>query len=145
MKEIQNNVKIFCLIIATVLLAGCATPRMNTVSGRPEVTINATLARVRSELSSAFMNRGYTITRADDLQIEARKDAGMAASIFLATAADPSAVKIARVNLAELPGGVRVVLRAFIVAGGRDQGEITGKLQESQAWLDEVKRAAESK
>ena len=132
------------MAIAMALLAGCAAPRANTPSGANEVTIKAPMRLVRDRFSSAIVDKGYTITRTDDLMIEARKDAGMGAAILLATPADPSAVKIARANLIETDSGVRIILRVFLVAGGRDQGEVTGGRSQTQDWLDELKQKIEA-
>jgi hypothetical protein len=107
------------------------------------VLIEAPVERVRAAVANGLIDRGFTITRSEDLVIEGRRDAGMAASVFFATPRDPSANVIARVNLVDGPEGVRVVVRTFLVAGGRDQGE-SGSARTAQAWLAQVKATAES-
>jgi hypothetical protein len=47
------------LIGLAVACAGCATPKMPTASGRPEVTIKATADEVRNALAGDLLNRGY--------------------------------------------------------------------------------------
>ena len=143
---IDTNMKTtLCTLLAAALLCGCAAPKMNTPSGANEVTISAPMSGVRSIVFGALLDRGYLVTRADDLVVEARKDAGLTPAIFLGTASDPNATRIARFNLMETDAGVRVVVRAFMVAGGRDLGEITGGRAKTQEWLERIKQTCEAK
>jgi len=135
-----------CTLLAAALLCGCAAPKMNTPSGTNEVTISAPMSGVRSIVCGALLDRGYLVTRADDLVVEARKDAGLTTmAVFLGTASDPNATRIAKFNLMETDAGVRVVARAFMVAGGRDLGEITGGRAKTQEWLERIKQTCEAK
>ncbi len=135
--------KSFFALAALALMLGCGTPSLNTPSGTNEVTIAAPVKLVRQELAAEIANRGYSIVRADDFTIEASQDAGMAAAVFLATPANPTAQKLARFNIMETPQGVRVILRNYIIAGGVDRGEVTGGRDRAQAFLESIKARLE--
>lgn len=56
------------MVLLCLVLIGCVPPVVpNTMSGRPEITTNAPLDRIKPELVSAMMNRGYSM----------RSDSGM--------------------------------------------------------------------
>ena len=139
------KLKLILTAAATVLLAGCVAPKMNTASGGPEVTINAPLAKVKAEVASAIVNAGYNLTHSDDLTIEGKKEGGMFLTAMTASPANPTSFKVTRANLIQVDGGVRVLLRCFLTAGGRDDGEITGARQQEQALLDKIKSKCEAK
>jgi hypothetical protein len=137
--------KYSCILIATALLAGCATTILNTASGRPEVTIAAPKATVRSALVNGMVDRGYAVRRTDEFVIEGERDGGAMASVLLATPNNPTSQVRASLNLSGDDGAVRVVLRTFLVAGGREQGETTGNMKQGQDWLNQIKDRCEHK
>jgi hypothetical protein len=128
---------------SAALFCGCQTAQLNTPSGANEVTVVAPLPLVKNELASEVSNRGYSITRSDDFVIEAEKNAGVMASVLLAPQNNPTTYKVARFNLMQTPSGVRVILHMFIIAGGRDLGEVTGGSDSAQQWLQTFKTNCE--
>lgn len=56
------------MVLLCLAIVGCVPPViLNTMSGRPEIMTNASLDRLKPELVSAMMNRGYSM----------RSDSGM--------------------------------------------------------------------
>ena len=56
------------VILLCFAISGCVAPiTLNTASGRPEITTNAALEKLKPELVAAMMNRGYSM----------RSDSGM--------------------------------------------------------------------
>lgn len=133
--------KTLCIAFAAALLCGCAAT-MNTPSGTNEVTVNAPLPKVRQIIAAEVVNRGFSVTRSEDLLLVAEKDAGAGAAVLFADFSNPSATARTRFNLLETPEGVRVVLRCYIVARGTEN-EVTGGRKDTQAWLESVKVKAE--
>jgi hypothetical protein len=133
----KNLVFIFA---AAALICGCASQRMKIVSGGPEATIAAPVAKVRAETVAVIVNAGYTLTRSDELVIEGRKDDGMARSALTVTAANSPAYKVVRANLIVNGDSVRVLLHCFLTSGSREDGDIG-----EQALLEQIKSRCEVK
>lgn len=136
--------KTLCILIATALLCGCAAPKINTPSGANEVTIRAPMSQVRQELSSAIVNRGYAITRADDLLIEGQRDAGTTAAVLFGTGSNPYAQIRVRANLIASGDSVRVIVRGWLVDGHHNESPLNPNAK-TQAWIDQVKVKCEAR
>ena len=105
--------KTLCILIAMVLLAGCAAPRLDTASGRPEVTVNATKAKVRALLIKQLVDRGYLVVNETESMIQMEGDAGGAADFwFTNTLSGERPKTILRLNVIDTGGGIRVLMTA---------------------------------
>lgn len=127
-------------VFVAALLAGCATSLMTTPSGGPEVTINAPVAKVRARAINDMVNRGYTPTKTDSLNIIFEKDSTMMASAFFGSGYDLQARNRVKITLVDDgAGAVRVLCRGYIVSnpssGFERENEITGSNKTFQEWL----------
>ncbi len=87
------------------MLAGCAAPaKLNTASGRPERTFNASADAVRATLVSHLVNRGYQVTKESQSLVIAEKRAeSVMAQVLLGTAYDANVN--ARASFTIIPQG----------------------------------------
>ena len=74
--------KTLFILVAIGLLAGCAAPKMNTPSGRPEVTIKATRAQVKTALAAMLVDKRWDIVTETDLTLVAEHETNAAADFF---------------------------------------------------------------
>lgn len=133
------------LILATALLAGCTTPKMNTPSGRPEETIRViSLETLQSALTSRMIDRKYLVTRADPLVMVFEKDADNAmASLLFGTSNNPYIRLRVTYNLIKQDKAFRVIAGAEILNGNRIQ-PAPGAYPTIAQWLELLRQDLET-
>ena len=122
----------FLPIIAT-FLSGCATSRLDTPSGRPEVTIAAPRGQVKSALIETFLGTGFDLRNETDssMLFVRRMDSGDAVlyKTLLGNSYSSHPEWEIRVAMADTTGGVHVFASASSVmqnAFGRvDRNDMT--------------------
>ena len=129
------------------LVTGCVTP-MHTASGKPEVTVAASNAQVRSAVANAFVNSGFHVYSSDPMALVFEKNAGFAASMFFGTVFNPTAQHRVRVSLIDQgTNSVRVMMMPLIVSnphsGWEREHEHSGAFAESDYLLQCIKADAE--
>lgn len=124
-----------CLILATLLLSGCSSPKINTPSGQTEVTIHASLPKVKAAMLNGMVERGYEIRSSDDAVIMGERDAGTAAWVLFGTTYNPSAKIRVRANLIPIGDLVRVLYRGQLVGGNGVESPLPPNAQ-TQYWLE---------
>lgn len=118
MPHFHSWIPAICALLAAVLsCAGCATPTMQTKSGRPEVTIQASPDEVKGALESELINRGYLVKDDSGPIVMAEKDAGTAAQIFSGTPSFRPQIR-ARFNVIKMATGTRVIGSLFMTSPG---------------------------
>ena len=133
------------LILATALVAGCASERMPTRSGRPEVTIRG---RTTEELKVYFVtdlgSRGYTVRNADPAAMIFEKQEKGSVALLVIGERDRTAWNRVKVSIvSHRRGSHRVICQAFLV-GNRGRPverveEVSGEWETIQAWLERAK------
>lgn len=78
------STKTLGMMFIGAVLIGCVTPvDLGTASGRPEITTNVSMDRLKPELMAAMMNRGYSMHRDSGVSLSMEKPlTGMAAAFF---------------------------------------------------------------
>jgi hypothetical protein len=139
------------LSLGLIGLVGCATPaKMNTASGRPEVTVNASIARVRSVTINEFVNYGWAPTKTEGTQL-VFEHAGTTTQSFVMglMTNEPNAQVQATVTLIESGKVVRAVGGLTILGqntfGRQTAVEWRGGYAAYQQNLDDIKRKAEAR
>jgi len=124
---------IACLMITVVFMGGCATTKLATPSGRPEVTISASRNQVKSVLTETFLSAGFELRSESDASMLFVRpmDSGDAVlyQSLLGNSYSSHPEWEARVALADTAGGVHVFASASTVmqnAFGRvDRNDMT--------------------
>lgn len=84
--EVKGQMKTFCIAISMMLLAGCTTPRSDTMSGRPEVTVDAPRTKVKAALANELVNRRFVILNDGEFTMFAEGDASAGANFWFGNA-----------------------------------------------------------
>jgi hypothetical protein len=126
---------------AALVLAGCATVKTNTASGRPEVTVaGSKSSAVKSYITSEMLNRGYAVHSSSDTVIVFDKLAPVnAGTTWLAMSLGPITVRTSYTIVA-LGGGVRVMGEPAMVqwAGTAREAPVAGAFTAPQPAVDDV-------
>lgn len=136
--------KPLCILVATVLLAGCAAPKVNTASGLNEVQIAAKPAVVKTHLIGSMAARGYVILQADEFVVMGERPAGTAADVLFGTGMNPNTKIKAVANLIPVQDETQVIMRAYLIDGYRSESPLPAR-PETQTWLEEFKAKCEAK
>lgn len=81
MSDMKTKSSVFfqltCIGVALVLQAGCATPKLGTRSGFPEIETSATKEKIRAAVLNVMLDRGGTLVSESEntLVIDARANA----------------------------------------------------------------------
>ena len=145
------NARFFFPFIVAFCLAGCATPQVNTASGRPEVMVHGeTIAQVRNVVVNHFVDRGFApvSTEGSQLIFEHEGSFGESFAMGLLTNEPQSKVRITVTLVESESGAVRIVGGAALLGQstfGRTQSvELSGKgYQQLQKELEAIKNRAE--
>lgn len=142
--------------IAIAFLGGCVTDAASsyapsTASGKPEVTIKAPVAAIKSALISRAMNKGYSVTKDSDyvLQIEKKTD-NLGAAVLLGSKYDSVPAERYVFTFAQVNNEVRVVASTMFVTNPGSAFEqltpvTTGQaVQNTESSLNEVKTQLEA-
>ncbi len=139
-------------LVGLLFTAGCATQPLNTVSGRPEVTVhNRTAAQVRSAAINQFMDRGYALAQSGDNQLIFAKEDSVTDQVLMGLLITGNAGSHTRITLTLVENGRDVRVVGGVTAMGQtDYGrvrsiELTGKgYQQLQGELRAIKVRAEA-
>jgi hypothetical protein len=140
------RVPIAALLGLLVILAGCQTPKMQTRSGRPEVTVpGAGAAAVRNYLANYYADKGYAPRPAGGPELMVfEKEGSLAASIFFGSRFNPTARYRIKLTIIENPDGVRVLYAGYIVSnpgsGFEQENEVMGDWKRVQEFLEDMAR-----
>lgn len=140
-------------IFAAVLLAGCQTAAQGptTASGKPEVTIRASVPAIKAQLISKAMDRRFSVTKDTEylLQIEKPSD-NLGAALLLGSKYDAIPNERIVFTFAPLGDGVRVVAATMYVTNPGSAfeqlmpAENAEAANKTQASLMEIKQALEA-
>jgi hypothetical protein len=105
------------ILLAAVLLAGCQTVEPPaTASGKPEVTINAPIAKIKSILISNAVNAGFSISKDTEYLLQFDKPSNnFAAQLLLGSKYDGVPNERYQITFAQMGESVRVVAAGMIV------------------------------
>lgn len=144
-------------MIAIMMMAGltaCATPvKHDTPSGKAEATIRGTSATtVKNRLTDLMLNKGYTVTRSDDLVVAFDKPIDNAlAAAFLGSKYDSTPNARISYNLIQSKGAVRVVADCMAITNPGSAHERKTSFNDHadtlnvQRWLNDIKASLEKK
>jgi hypothetical protein len=137
--------------MAFVSVTGCATQRLNTASGRPEVTIHgASAARVRTAAVNYFVDHGFAPVSTEGNQLVFQQEGSVTQKLLMGMLTnEPQSVTRITVTLVENGEDVRVVGGVAALGQstfGRQQAvELQGKgYAQLQQMLEEIKANAEA-
>jgi len=105
------------MLLAAILLAGCETVQPPaTASGKPEVTINAPIAKIKSILISNAVNAGFSISKDSEYLLQFDKPSNnFAAQLLLGSKYDGVPNERYQITFAQMGDSVRVVAAGMIV------------------------------
>ena len=109
---------IFGLIPLLHLLASCATvPPMQTVSGRPEVTVlGVDKKQIINAIANDFVNAGCQIKSMNDFSVVvSRASQNVAVNLLLSSQYDSTVEERTSFQLLDMQGGVRVLGSAAFI------------------------------
>ncbi len=140
----------FLLWIAFLSATGCATSRLNTASGRPEVTVRgATAAGVRAATLNYFVDRGFAPVKTEGTQLVFQQEGSVGQKFLMGLLTnEPQSVTRVMITLIEIGPDVRVVGGIAAVGqstfGRQQEVELTGKGYPAlQQALERIKARAE--
>ena len=102
--------KTLCILMTAACLMGCAAPKMNTASGRPEISVKASRADVKTALTGVIIDRQYLVVEETETMVRAEGDTSAAAAFWftdLRSGEKPKTILI--FNMVENSGVTRVV------------------------------------
>jgi hypothetical protein len=145
------KMKAVLLWITVFTVTGCATQRLNTASGRPEVTVHgASAGVVRTATVNYFVDHGFAPVKTDGSQLifQAEGSAGQKLLMGMLTN-EPQSVTRVTITLVENGQDFRVVGGIAAVGqntfGRQREVELTGKgYPELQQALEAIKAKAEA-
>jgi hypothetical protein len=97
------------LAVATLILAGCATPKVVPITR----TMPASPDKVRPVIVSFMVDRGYSFVKSDDFTVTVEKPASAAAQVLFADVSGSGAKVRVRFTLIEETPATRVTAEAF--------------------------------
>lgn len=146
----------FLLFVFPLLVAGCVTDAASsyipaTASGKPEVTIKAPVATIKSTIISGALNQGLNVTKDSDYILQLEKPTkNFGAAVLLGSKYDTIPNERYVFTFAQINDSVRVVVSPmFVTNPGSAFEQLTpitnGQgLQKTQQTLDELKYRLES-
>jgi hypothetical protein len=144
--------KINAVLLSMAMLAtGCASQRLNTASGRPEVTVhNQSLARVRTVAINYFVNGGRAPVNTEGSQLTFAKEGSATESVLMGLMTnEPNSRNQITLTLVENGQDVRVIGGGAAIGantfGRQTVVELQGKgYQQLQQALETIKAEAET-
>jgi hypothetical protein len=144
----MNRILLLPLLLA---LAGCATPaKLNTASGRPEVTVdNRSIAHVRTTVVNSLVNQSWTPVKTEGSQLLFQKPGSAMQSFLMGLLTnEPNSTVQLSLTLVENAQNVRVIGGLSVIGqntfGRQTAVEATGAYQQLQQLLENIKRKAEA-
>ena len=133
-------------------VTGCATQKLSTASGRPEVTVHgASAAAVRTATVNYFVDRGFTPVKTEGSQLTFQQEGSAGEKLLMGMLTnEPQSITRVTVTLVENGQDLRV-LGAIAAVGqntfGRQQEvELTGKgYPQLQQALEAIKAKVEAR
>ncbi len=93
-----------------LLLTGCLAPRIDTASGKPEITVQLSLEEARTRLATEAINRGYDLKVSDSLHTVFEKtDTSYAYAILLSPTLDPYLLKRLQFTFLPATNSLRII------------------------------------
>jgi len=137
------------LLLGLLGLSGCATARVISPSGKPEVTITAPADIVVSAIVGRLLDKGSTIRSKSDSIIVAEHNATFAQNLLFGSKANPTAINRFTFNLVNVSSTTtRVVATIEIITnpgtGFEQRNDMSGSAKNVQDSLDEIKLKLES-
>jgi len=136
--------------IGVFVLTGCATPqRINTASGRPEVTIHAPKKSLIDRIANGYSRSGYQIKTVNDYSIVAeRPSQSTAAALLLGSNFTRTPNERVTVSFSEVPEGTLIQARVEMVtnpgSGYENVTDFSGGAVQLQNQLEQLKASVET-
>jgi len=123
-----------------VFLVGCATS-LPTNSGRPEAVIAAPRAQVKSAIVHEMLAgaKGWSLVQEGEFLVVFERDAGLGASFFLGSIADPTVWQQFRVQMVDREAATEVYANVTLRHGAHLLGDNSGSYQKAQHLLRCIK------
>jgi len=145
------KMKAVVLWMAVFTATGCATQRLNTASGRPEVTVHGTSAGVvRTATVNYFVDRGFAPVKTDENQLVFQQEGSAGQKLLMGLLTnEPQSITRVTITLVENGQDLRVVGGIAAVGqntfGRQQEVELTGKgYPQLQQALEAIKAKAEA-
>ncbi|NCC03451.1 MAG: hypothetical protein EOM37_05310 [Proteobacteria bacterium] len=146
--------KKLALLLSALFVVSCAAPiNHNTASGKVETTIVGTNKEaVKSKILGEMINKGYTMTKSDDVSIVFDKPVENAfAAALLGSRYDSTPNARITFNLIQDRSFMRIVADCSVITNPGSAFEKRTNMNNSQdtlkvqAWLDNIKNSFEQK
>lgn len=107
---------LLALLLITFPIAGCATAKLATPSGRPEVVVPGTpIERVKDALIAGMVDSGYSIRETSDYKLVFAREGNLAMNLFFGSRYDPTTEWQVAYDVFETSEGVRVLASMYAV------------------------------
>lgn len=137
-----NKLNNFLVVAAAIGATGCSTPKMQTPSGRPEVTIqNTSVEKLKPRVINKMLDDKFTVVSSDPVNMQFDKSATWLSNMLLGSPYDARTWTRVVVRLVDQGNGsVRVVEEVYIVS---NKGSAFERLTEVPAVYPEFQKGLE--
>ena len=127
-------------MIAVALLTGCAAPRLDTTSGKPEVKIYAPREKVEERITADLVNHGFLPIAADKLGLTFERAGTISENIFFGSQFNPTTHVRVRIVILPVADATRVIYHSSVVSNPGSafgsENELSGDWKRVQWWLE---------